>query len=261
MINSISYQGKVVSYRITGNGSPLLLIHGFGFNRSVWQPLIPFLEPHFKLIMPDLPGSGGSEVFDDEPSIREMAASVARVLKNEEVEQCPVVGHSMGGYVALAMAAQFDCVNRLCLFHSHPFADDATKKEKRNRDIEFLNKQDVPKYIRQLLQTLFSENFKTTHKEMVEDLIGKSKELDSAGLKFQLAAMRDRADQSKVLAQYGLPVSFVVGVQDPVIPAETVQKMASLPEKATVFHLRDCAHMSMFEQTPVVAEFLIKWIL
>src|SRR5688572_2770215 len=131
MTKKIIVGNKSVVYHITGNGNTLVLIHGFGFDSRAWEPLIPTLEKNSKVIRVELPGFGGSDLPDGEPSIDVYADAVAAGMKNENVA-CPVVGHSMGGYVALNLLERHNAlVEALGLFHSQPFADDDAKKEKR----------------------------------------------------------------------------------------------------------------------------------
>src|SRR6266478_1269495 len=110
MKKEISYHGKKIFYQDVGNGHPVFFIHGFGETGEVWKNQIEFLKKDFRLIIPDLPGSGKSEIIED-MSIEGMAEVVKKIVDAESSkalsfgeglgEVC-IIGHSMGGYITLA---------------------------------------------------------------------------------------------------------------------------------------------------------------
>ena len=106
MTKNIKHQGKNLSYQTFGSGRTVVLIHGFGEDGNVWRNQISFLLPSFHLIIPHLPGTGSSEIVND-MSMEGLAESIYFILKEEGVEQCSMIGHSMGGYVTLAFAEKY----------------------------------------------------------------------------------------------------------------------------------------------------------
>src|SRR5436190_21281962 len=102
----ITYKDSKIFYRIIGNGDPVILIHGFGEDGDIWEKQIEFLQDHFQLIIPDLPGSGKSEMIGD-MSIEGMSELIKYILAEEKVERCIMIGHSMGGYISLAFAEKY----------------------------------------------------------------------------------------------------------------------------------------------------------
>ena len=128
------YRSKEVFCRISGNGKPVMLIHGFGEDGEIWEKQVDYLKEEFRVIVPDLPGSGRSAMIDDMrmEGLADALHSVAiEVLGDDsgKIEKFSMIGHSMGGYVALAYAEKFISeLNGLCLFHSTSFADSEEKK-------------------------------------------------------------------------------------------------------------------------------------
>src|SRR6187549_1460155 len=98
MKKSIKYQNKNIYYSISGNGRPAVLVHGFGENGNVFKNQVEYLKDKFQLIVPDLPGSGESEMIDD-MTMEGMAEVVHAIIHEENINRCPVIGHSMGGYI------------------------------------------------------------------------------------------------------------------------------------------------------------------
>jgi pimeloyl-ACP methyl ester carboxylesterase len=127
MKKEISIQGKKILYRSRGEGPCVVLLHGFAEDSMVWKEQFDALEG-FKLIAPDLPGSGGSEMTDD-MTMEGLSDTVYELLRQLEVAECTVIGHSMGGYVTLAFAEKTPSfAQKLWPFSFHSFPRFGRKK-------------------------------------------------------------------------------------------------------------------------------------
>ena len=141
----ILYQNKKILYRISGTGKPVILIHGFGEDGNVWNNQVEFFKDNlsasktgFQLIVPDLPGTGQSAMIDD-MSMEGMAEVIHSIIHEENIDSCPVIGHSMGGYILLALMEKYwNHVSAFGLFHSSSFADSEEKIATRRKGIEFI---------------------------------------------------------------------------------------------------------------------------
>ena len=127
ILKSANWPGGTITYKIYGQGIPVVLLHGFGEDSSIWERQVAFLQHHCMLIVPDLPGTGNSEwegvngqlsiVNNASPftihhspftaSIEELAESVYHLLTAEKIDACYLLGHSMGGYMTLAFAGKY----------------------------------------------------------------------------------------------------------------------------------------------------------
>src|SRR5512133_1931525 len=94
-------------YEEHGQGMPVIFLHGFPFDHSIWEPLVPLLSKDVRLILPDLRGFGRSPVTDDIYTMRLQAEDVVHLMDRLEIEQAVLVGHSMGGYISLAFAQAY----------------------------------------------------------------------------------------------------------------------------------------------------------
>ena len=131
---TIVYQGHTLHYRDEGreNAQTLVLLHGYLQNLDIWSSYILTYMRHMRVITIDLPGHGYSECFSEEHTMELMARTVKAVLDDADVEQCVMVGHSMGGYVALAFADLYPHHLRgLGLINSHALADTQEAIERR----------------------------------------------------------------------------------------------------------------------------------
>src|SRR5687768_607053 len=145
MDKEISYQNKKIYYRAYGSGQPVVLIHGFGEDGEVWNNQVVYLKDKVNLLVPDLPGSGRSEMIGD-MSIEGMA-EVIKFILDSEVPAIPggikatLIGHSMGGYITLAFAEHYpEFLTGFALFHSTAYNDDEEKKAVRLKGIGFIEK-------------------------------------------------------------------------------------------------------------------------
>ena len=135
------YQTATISYSVQGKGKPVVLLHGFGEDSSIWDQQVLFLKEHCLLIVPDLPGSGKSDLLKlkvepDPISIDDYADCIYSLLQHEAIPFCIMLGHSMGGYITLAFAEKYPLLlEGFGLIHSTAYADSEEKKtEPRKRD-------------------------------------------------------------------------------------------------------------------------------
>src|SRR5690348_5403533 len=131
MEKQFNYQNSLISYSVEGEGKAVVLLHGFAEDRRIWNNQAAFLKNQFKLIIPDLPGSGKSGLLTYKTSISvdNYADCIHALLKEEQIEQCILLGHSMGGYITLAFAEKFAYLLKAFGFvHSTAFADSEEKK-------------------------------------------------------------------------------------------------------------------------------------
>jgi len=262
---SIQLKNSQIFYTVAGKGSPVVLIHGFAEDSDVWKYQLDILSEQFQLIIPDLPGSGASALIED-MSIEGMAACVQEIIWQElgRDSKSPmpiVIGHSMGGYITLALAHKnAGMLAGFGLFHSTAFADNEEKKTNRRRSIEFMQTHGSYEFIKQSAPNLFAEENRIEKTGMVEDLISRYGNFDTAALIAYYEAMIERPDRTAVLQSFDQPVLFIIGKQDKAIPFEDSMKQCHLPQLATVQILENAAHMGMWEEKEKSSQALLSFL-
>ena len=257
--HTILYQDIQLHYRKVGVGAATLLIHGFGEDGNVFNQAIKHLPEQGTLLIPDLPGSGESEVWPTaEPSLNDFALALNAILENEGIEKCSVMGHSMGGYIALAFAEQFpEKIVALGLLHSTAYADSTERIQKRKQAIDFIEREGAAAFLRISLPGLFAPAFREQGKAEIESLLTSMKQVSPKTLIQYYRAMMKRPDSSKLLASAPYPVMFIIGQEDEIVNASDTLQLANITANAYIHVLNNVGHMSMLEAPESFANLLL----
>ena len=259
-LKTFTYQSSQIFYRTVGNGKPVILIHGFAEDGDVWKNQIEFLKNNFYLIIPDLPGTGKSELIND-MSIEGMSESIKALidfelkfpLQGAEGVGVSVFGHSMGGYISLALAEKYPgMLSSIALVHSSAFADSEEKKVNRLKSIEFVKKNGAYEFLKAVIIDLFTEGWAAANTEIVDGQIEKSKDFTDEAIIAWYQAMINRPDRTHVLKSFPKPILFIIGEHDKAVPFEQSMQQCYLPAVSYIHILRNSAHMGMFEEADKV---------
>ena len=121
MLKTCLYKNAPVTFSETGKGRAVVLLHGYLGSHKIWEQTVSNLSKTYRVIAIDLPGHGGTSSYGYAHSMELMAKCVKSVMDHLRLKTYVIVGHSMGGYVALAFADLFpDNLKGLCLYHSPP---------------------------------------------------------------------------------------------------------------------------------------------
>jgi pimeloyl-ACP methyl ester carboxylesterase len=257
----LKYQSSKIFYRIIGNGKPVVLLHGFGEDGTVWQNQIKFLKNHFQLIVPDLPGSGQSAVISNRLAVGiEAYADVVRlILLEEKMDNCVIIGHSLGGYITLALAEKYPhLVKAFCLFHSSAFADSEEKKAFRLKAIAFIKNNGAYEFLKTSIPGLF---FNPENYQPCINLIEKAKHFTAEALIQYYQSMIARPDRTEVLKNFAGPILFIIGEYDKALPFQQSMQQCYLPAQSQIHILRNSAHMGMWEEEEKVNTILLQFLL
>ncbi|MBY0425744.1 MAG: alpha/beta hydrolase [Cytophagales bacterium] len=245
-----------LAYTDSGNGIPLVLLHGFCESKELWTEFSIELSQYFRVITVDLPGFGESTQLKI-TQMETLAESIYALLEDLRITKCVMVGHSLGGYVSLAFAESHpDYLLGLGLFHSTVFADPEEKKLNRNKTIEFLKANGVPAFIEPFVPGLFYPKFRKNHADAIHKLIDIGLKTSASAIIATTEAMRDRKDRSEVIKSLNVPVLYIIGKNDNAVPLESSLLQIALPQTAHVLILDDTAHMGMFERKKETFQFL-----
>jgi pimeloyl-ACP methyl ester carboxylesterase len=247
MEKTIQYQETNISYSICGNGSALVLLHGFLESKAIWDDFTETLQKDFTVLAIDLPGHGKSGLVAETHGMPLMAEAVNEVLKVENIAQAVIVGHSMGGYVALQFALENEKkLKGLVLFHSHAGADSNETKINRQRTIAIV-RQNRGKFIQQFIPDLFDQKHVEKYTQAIKNLQESAGLMSPEAIIAAIAGMRDRRDQMPFLSKTELPLFFIIGRQDSRMPYSQLIEQAMVPLHGETLLLEDVGHMGFIE--------------
>jgi pimeloyl-ACP methyl ester carboxylesterase len=225
---------------------PLVLLHGFCADSSIWEAVRAFL-PDIRILTVDLPGFGASDL-PASPGMAGYVESVCAVLDALELERVVLVGHSMGGYVALELAdRQPERLLGLGLVHAHPFTDAPERILHRRRAIAALQEGKKDLYVSQLYAGLFAPNFIQSQPDVVDGMIAMGRRQSTEGLIAAVQGMIDRKEHLEVLDRLQVPMLLLMGKEDALIPRMWVRDMIQRPALADAHLLPGVGHLSMVE--------------
>lgn len=242
---------QVVNYRISGNGSPVVFLHGFMEDLSMWDELIPHLPVRAYCF--DLPGHGSSPVdLDAAPSILSMAKEVEKILVRENIKNAIVVGHSLGGYVGLELMKLIPGLEHLILFHSHPWSDSEDKKRDRER-VAHMVLTKAPVFIREAIPNLFSNP--AMMKDTIAHYVRIAEKMDPKAIAWAALAMKNRFDLAYLMEKTPEKFTAISGHNDKLINVGLLDSFCK-QHKISSIVFPNAAHMSHEENREEVIRLL-----
>ena len=254
--NTVYYKNTSLDYFTCGNGKPVLLMHGFAEDHSIWKNQIEHLSKSYFIIAPDLFGTGSSSFLEEkEIQIEDYAKGIKQILMAENITRFSMFGHSMGGYITLAYFELFpeDLIS-FGLVHSTAYADDTHKIEIRNKAIQFIQKNGSPSFLKTSIPALFYNPEK--YQQEIKSLVNIGEKISSAYLIQYYEAMKNRQDKTALIQNTKTPVLFIAGNQDQAIPLARTLQQCHLPEMSVINILKNTSHMGMLENPESVNHIL-----
>jgi pimeloyl-ACP methyl ester carboxylesterase len=244
---TIKYRNKQISYQVYGNGKCLVLLHGLLESLEIWDDFAAELSSEFKVLAIDLPGHGKSEAIAEVHSMELMADRVKAVLEHLKIQECVMIGHSMGGYVTLEFASKYpEYLRGLGLFHSTVFADTTEAKQNRERTIEIV-KSDRQGFIANFIPDLFAPVNRAKYHSQIERLKEIASNASKTSIIAALAGMKERRDHQRTVSIMDVPVMVIAGKEDQRIPINKIIEMIALPKHCDVLILSQVGHMGYIE--------------
>lgn len=258
MQNSILFKNTKVSFSDVGKGSVVVLLHGFLENSTMWKNIIPEFSKKNRVISIDLLGHGNSDCLGYTHTMEEQAAMIFAVLKHLQLRKYNIIGHSMGGYVALAFAKLYTKnVKGLCLLNSTFEQDDNERKKLRKR----ANKMAQSNYknlIRMSFINLFSEDSRTFLKDKIELAIKEALKTPIQGYIAANEGMILRENYKLFFTKAPFKKTIILGEKDWIINAK---KMVTYAKKNAInYTLLSQGHMSHIENEEELIDALREFV-
>ena len=254
----IQYKNITIDYTATGKGTAVVLLHGFLENQTMWQYLAPVLATKYRVITIDLLGHGNTDCLGYVHTMEDQADMVHHVLHELKIRKSVLIGHSMGGYVALAFAELYpDNVKGLVLLNSTSRADSDERKLNRDRAIAAV-KQNYTAFVRMSIANLFSEDNREKLAETIENVKLEALKTPLQGIVAALEGMKIRNDR-EVLLHFGpYPIALILGKKDGVLPYDdNVTQVENTRVQLTTF---PDGHMSHLENQKALEKTIVSFL-
>ncbi|MEO8240061.1 MAG: alpha/beta hydrolase [Flavobacterium sp.] len=256
-MKNILYKNTKISYTDSGEGTAIVLLHGFLENKKMWQEYIALFSESYRIITIDLLGHGESNCLGYIHSMEDNANVVHEVLEHLQIKKAIILGHSMGGYVSLAFAELYpENTQKLILLNSTSKEDSAEKKLNRTRAIKAV-KQNYVNFVSLAIANLFSENNRTRLAEEIEKVKTQALKTPLQGIVASLEGMKIRKDRETLLRKNLFPVLLILGKKDPVLNyEESITQIENTSVKLISF---DDGHMSHIENKEELKKVLLEF--
>jgi pimeloyl-ACP methyl ester carboxylesterase len=214
---TLSYKNTTISYSITGKGNPIVLLHGYLENKTMWDFYVEDLAQNHQVITLDLLGHGNSDCLGYIHTMEDQANMVYALLQELKIQAAAFVGHSMGGYIALAIAELYpECISQLVLLNSTSYQDSLERKANRDRAIKAV-KKDYATFVSMSIANLFSEDNRSKLIQEIEAVKLEALKTPLQGIIAAQEGMKIRKDREVILQQAQFPILLVLGEKDPVL--------------------------------------------
>jgi pimeloyl-ACP methyl ester carboxylesterase len=256
-VKQIQFKNTSISYSDTGKGTAIVLLHGFLENQKMWNNYIDVFSVKNRVITVDLLGHGETECLGYIHSMEDNADAVHAVLAELRIRKAILVGHSMGGYVALAFAELYpENVKGLVLLNSTARGDSAERKLNRARAVKAV-KQSYIGFVSLAVANLFSENNRERLVKEIEITKKEALKTPLQAIVASLEGMKIRADREVLLHLSPYPKILILGEKDPVLGYEETKEQIENTEVELVTF--PDGHMSHIENQEELTKVLLQF--
>ncbi len=249
----------MINFEVKGTGNPLVFIHGFMENRKIWNDYVSLLSATHQIITIDLDGHGESQNLRAVNTMDDFADDVIEVLNHLKITNATFIGHSMGGYVILALCEVYpQVVNKVVLINSTSLPDNAQKREHRLKMIPTVERN-FSLFLKLSIPMLFSNKLKSKLQDKINLLSEIAAETSIEGIKAAIYGMRDRPDRTSVFYDNHFPFLIINGTEDKTIDVDLFTTVIPTNNNIKVANLA-CGHVAFWEQQEIVAQLICDFI-
>jgi len=252
-MKTLVYKNAKISYTDEGKGTAVVLLHGFLENKSMWDKYISLLAKNHRVVTVDLLGHGETECMGYVHVMEDQADMLYAVLIHLKLRKVVLVGHSMGGYVALAFAELYpDHIKGMVLLNSTSRADSDERKINRDRAIVCV-KQDYTNFVRMSIANLFSEDNRERLAKEIEKVKKEALKTPLQGIVAALEGMKIRKDREVLLHFAPYPIQLILGKKDSVlIYDDTIEQIEDTKVELITFPDGHMSHIENEKELKVV---------
>lgn len=248
-----------LSYQESGAGPDVVLLHGFLESPVIWKDFIKVAKGKFRCVNIRMPNHHVNKQASYSKDLSQQAKILYHTLLDAEVVKPVIIGHSLGGYLALAFIKEYpEFASGIALVNSSCLADTKEQKQRRTRAINLIEKQPST-FIYMAIRNLFAKAYLERYSTAIDQLINDAKKLPIPAIQASLTAMRERADTSDTLRNFKGDKIFIYGKNDPLIPIETSKEAINKSNCPNI--ALDAGHMSWLEDKEGLHKALLEFLI
>ncbi len=235
---------------MSGSGPYVVLLHGYMEDHRIWEPIVQGLKG-FTIINPDMPGSGKDVIPENTDAIEFMADVVHELLLSRGIERYSLVGNSMGGYVAFRMIKKYGMfIDKAVLLSTNPFSDASKDRRRRTREIRLLRSGKKDLIFKVFINSL-DERFRELYRRMPKDM-------PAENMVSLQTSMLNRPDNRDVFEQPPVPVHYIFGEDDTLIPVERIKTFVGQCPKIRSELVKGATHFLVAEKPAIAQKFIVE---
>lgn len=255
---TINHKGASIFYTDQGAGAPVILLHGFLENHTMWDAFVPYLSLQYRVICIDLLGHGASDCTGYVHTMDEMAAAVKDVVDLLELKKITIIGHSMGGYVGLAFAKAYsENTIGLCLLNSTPEPDDEERKKLRSR-ANVMAKKQYEQLVRMSFVNLFDPTSRLNYEIEIENALKQALQTPIQGYIAANSGMQLRPASKEFWKSTEIKTGMILGKSDWIIDAQNHKELYM--KSTDFFKIIEGGHMPHISQTKKTVSILLQYL-
>jgi pimeloyl-ACP methyl ester carboxylesterase len=256
--NYFLYKNTKISFSDTGKGNTIVLVHGYLENNTMWDYFIPKFTQDNRVVNIDLLGHGQSDCIGYIHTMEDQAEMIFAVLQHLKIEKAILIGHSMGGYIALAFAEKYPkMMSKLVLLNSTAYEDSDERKTNRDRAIKMV-KRDYTSFVRLSISNLFSEENRELLTDEIENVKLQALKTPLQGIISAQEGMKIRKNRLEVIQKAKYPILLVLSKKDPVLDYEEHKKQVE--NTKILLTTLEAGHMSHIENQNEVEKILLEFV-
>ncbi|MCL6494450.1 MAG: alpha/beta hydrolase [Ignavibacterium sp.] len=253
--------GLSVFFEGSSSNKPIIFIHGFPYDHTMWKTQIDELSRNYFCVAYDIRGLGESPAGDGQFTMEQFVDDLEIVVNELKLDKPVICGLSMGGYIALrALERMQDKFAAAILCDTRSEADNNEGKLKRAAAIKRINLEGLTPFTYDFIRNCFADEFKNNKQSELKKIIEKSSEFNSIGVKGCLLAMLSRTDTTQSLSNIKIPTLVICGEKDSLTPPSVMKEMFHKIPNAEYVEIKNSGHMSPIENPEEVNKAIISFL-
>jgi 3-oxoadipate enol-lactonase len=250
-----------IAYRDQGSGNPIVFLHAFPLNQTMWDEQVAAFASNHRVITFDWRGFGESPLGNGISTMEDFADDLAGLLNRLSIEQAIICGLSMGGYASFAFQRKYsERISALILADTRATSDNEEGKQGRYEMAELARDKGASAVVDKMLPRLLGETSQRKKPALVERVKAMIESAQPEGIAQALLAMAGRLDSTGLLPQIGCPALIIVGNEDKLTPPSESEKISQAIPDSTLAIIGDAGHLPNIEQpasfNSVISDFL-----